>query len=243
MTAVAAALLIADLLRFDLETSLVRVRQSLLEDAPMALLDRLRVVDAGPPMDVSDPDPGSPSSAPSAPSRRPNPFDDVLAAAASGTAVAASLAGRWSERATASPPSPGSTATISPMPTVPSALRGALPKPRSRRCPSRRSELGSSALTRQTSSRSRCTCPQQSRQGQALTSGRHGSHRRAGDARKIRILTAKVGLDGHDRGVKVISRALRDAGVEVIYTGSTRPPRWSSRQPSRRTSTASASAS
>ena len=38
-------------------------------------------------------------------------------------------------------------------------------------------------------------------------------------SRKIRILTAKVGLDGHDRGIKVISRALRDAGVEVIYTG------------------------
>ncbi len=37
--------------------------------------------------------------------------------------------------------------------------------------------------------------------------------------RPIRILTAKVGLDGHDRGIKVISRALRDAGVEVIYTG------------------------
>jgi methylmalonyl-CoA mutase C-terminal domain/subunit len=37
--------------------------------------------------------------------------------------------------------------------------------------------------------------------------------------RKIRILTAKVGLDGHDRGVKVISRALRDAGIEVIYAG------------------------
>ncbi|HXZ99966.1 MAG TPA: cobalamin B12-binding domain-containing protein [Candidatus Binatia bacterium] len=37
--------------------------------------------------------------------------------------------------------------------------------------------------------------------------------------RRIRILTAKVGLDGHDRGIKVISRALRDAGVEVIYTG------------------------
>ncbi|TME46183.1 MAG: cobalamin B12-binding domain-containing protein [Chloroflexi bacterium] len=33
------------------------------------------------------------------------------------------------------------------------------------------------------------------------------------------MLTAKVGLDGHDRGIKVISRALRDAGVEVIYTG------------------------
>jgi methylmalonyl-CoA mutase C-terminal domain/subunit len=41
----------------------------------------------------------------------------------------------------------------------------------------------------------------------------------AGPGKKIRILTAKVGLDGHDRGIKVISRALRDAGVEVIYTG------------------------
>jgi methylmalonyl-CoA mutase cobalamin-binding domain/chain len=41
----------------------------------------------------------------------------------------------------------------------------------------------------------------------------------AATGRKIRILTAKVGLDGHDRGVKVISRALRDAGIEVIYTG------------------------
>ena len=40
-----------------------------------------------------------------------------------------------------------------------------------------------------------------------------------GSARKIRILPAKVGLDGHDRGIKVISRALRDAGIEVIYTG------------------------
>src|ERR1700726_1774958 len=38
-------------------------------------------------------------------------------------------------------------------------------------------------------------------------------------ARKIRIRPAKVGLDGHDRGIKVISRALRDAGIEVIYTG------------------------
>ena len=35
----------------------------------------------------------------------------------------------------------------------------------------------------------------------------------------VRIVLAKVGLDGHDRGIKVISRALRDAGVEVIYTG------------------------
>ena len=38
--------------------------------------------------------------------------------------------------------------------------------------------------------------------------------------RKIRVLVAKPGLDGHDRGAKVIARALRDAGMEVIYTGS-----------------------
>lgn len=37
--------------------------------------------------------------------------------------------------------------------------------------------------------------------------------------RPIRILMAKAGLDGHDRGVKVVSRALRDAGMEVIYSG------------------------
>src|SRR5690554_7476527 len=37
--------------------------------------------------------------------------------------------------------------------------------------------------------------------------------------RKIRILVAKPGLDGHDRGAKIISRALRDGGFEVIYTG------------------------
>jgi methylmalonyl-CoA mutase C-terminal domain/subunit len=37
--------------------------------------------------------------------------------------------------------------------------------------------------------------------------------------RKVRILMAKPGLDGHDRGVKIVSRALRDAGFEVIYTG------------------------
>jgi len=36
---------------------------------------------------------------------------------------------------------------------------------------------------------------------------------------KIRVLMAKPGLDGHDRGVKVVARALRDAGMEVIYTG------------------------
>lgn len=38
-------------------------------------------------------------------------------------------------------------------------------------------------------------------------------------ARKIRVLIAKPGLDGHDRGAKVVARALRDAGMEVIYTG------------------------
>jgi methylmalonyl-CoA mutase C-terminal domain/subunit len=37
--------------------------------------------------------------------------------------------------------------------------------------------------------------------------------------KKIRVLMAKAGLDGHDRGVKVVARALRDAGMEVIYTG------------------------
>jgi methylmalonyl-CoA mutase C-terminal domain/subunit len=37
--------------------------------------------------------------------------------------------------------------------------------------------------------------------------------------RKVRLLVGKVGLDGHDRGVKIIARALRDAGFEVIYTG------------------------
>ncbi len=38
-------------------------------------------------------------------------------------------------------------------------------------------------------------------------------------ARKIKVLVAKPGLDGHDRGVRVIARGLRDAGMEVIYTG------------------------
>ncbi|MBN2408917.1 MAG: cobalamin B12-binding domain-containing protein [Candidatus Aminicenantes bacterium] len=43
-------------------------------------------------------------------------------------------------------------------------------------------------------------------------------------AKKIRVLIAKPGLDGHDRGAKVICRALRDAGMEVIYTGLRRTP-------------------
>ena len=44
------------------------------------------------------------------------------------------------------------------------------------------------------------------------------------EERKIRVLAAKPGLDGHDRGVKVICAALRDAGMEVIYTGLRQTP-------------------
>lgn len=44
------------------------------------------------------------------------------------------------------------------------------------------------------------------------------------DAPPIRVMLAKIGLDGHDRGVKVVARTLRDAGMEVIYTGLHRSP-------------------
>jgi methylmalonyl-CoA mutase C-terminal domain/subunit len=44
------------------------------------------------------------------------------------------------------------------------------------------------------------------------------------DVKKIRVVIAKPGLDGHDRGAKVIARALRDAGMEVIYTGLRQTP-------------------
>lgn len=44
------------------------------------------------------------------------------------------------------------------------------------------------------------------------------------EEKKIRVLVAKPGLDGHDRGAKVIARALRDAGMEVIYTGLRQTP-------------------
>src|SRR5512140_2473732 len=43
-------------------------------------------------------------------------------------------------------------------------------------------------------------------------------------SRPIRVLVAKVGLDGHDRGAKVVAAALRDAGMEVIYTGLRKTP-------------------
>jgi methylmalonyl-CoA mutase, C-terminal domain len=44
------------------------------------------------------------------------------------------------------------------------------------------------------------------------------------EKQKIRVLVAKPGLDGHDRGAKVVARALRDAGMEVIYTGLRQTP-------------------
>ena len=61
-----------------------------------------------------------------------------------------------------------------------------------------------------------------------MNSGRPEWGRRAKfqaeDMRKIRVVIAKPGLDGHDRGAKVIARALRDAGMEVIYTGLRQSP-------------------
>ena len=45
-----------------------------------------------------------------------------------------------------------------------------------------------------------------------------------GEQRRVRLLIGKVGLDGHDRGAKIIARALRDAGYEVVYTGLHRTP-------------------
>ena len=44
------------------------------------------------------------------------------------------------------------------------------------------------------------------------------------ESRVIRVLWAKVGLDGHDRGIKVVARTLRDAGMDVVYTGLHRTP-------------------
>ncbi len=55
-------------------------------------------------------------------------------------------------------------------------------------------------------------------EGTAETSAAGAAQPQAG-SRKIRVVVAKPGLDGHDRGAKIIARALRDAGMEVIYTG------------------------
>ena len=61
-------------------------------------------------------------------------------------------------------------------------------------------------------------------------------------AERIRVVVAKPGLDGHDRGAKVVARALRDAGMEVIYTGLHQTPEQIvRRRSSRRTRTRSAS--
>ncbi len=60
-----------------------------------------------------------------------------------------------------------------------------------------------------------------------MCSARHGASTRKSpscEMRKIRVIIAKPGLDGHDRGAKVIARALRDAGMEVIYTGLRQTP-------------------
>lgn len=50
------------------------------------------------------------------------------------------------------------------------------------------------------------------------------AEKRGGSMKKIRVLVAKPGLDGHDRGAKVMARALRDAGFEVVYTGIRQTP-------------------
>lgn len=53
----------------------------------------------------------------------------------------------------------------------------------------------------------------------ARRAGAPAAPRRIGPAGRVRVVVAKPGLDGHDRGAKVVARALRDAGMEVIYTG------------------------
>jgi methylmalonyl-CoA mutase C-terminal domain/subunit len=53
----------------------------------------------------------------------------------------------------------------------------------------------------------------------AMEAGARTAEDSAESRRKIRVVVAKPGLDGHDRGAKIIARALRDAGMEVIYTG------------------------
>ena len=59
--------------------------------------------------------------------------------------------------------------------------------------------------------------------------------------RPLRIVIAKAGLDGHDRGAKVIARALRDAGMEVIYTGLFQTPEQIVKRRSKKTPTVSGS--
>ena len=70
------------------------------------------------------------------------------------------------------------------------------------------------------------TSPEQgdSQDQPALHRTQDGTPGRVSKDRKIRVLVAKPGLDGHDRGAKVVARALRDAGMEVIYTGLRQTP-------------------
>jgi len=91
IAAVAAAILVADLLRFDLATALVRLRQSLLEDAPYALLDRLRIPDD--PASLSTDDPGGILQAAISALDRAEGIDGVVAAAGEMPPVAIGLAG------------------------------------------------------------------------------------------------------------------------------------------------------
>jgi methylmalonyl-CoA mutase C-terminal domain/subunit len=57
-----------------------------------------------------------------------------------------------------------------------------------------------------------------------MTTGGASEAPSQGSGRRIRVLVAKPGLDGHDRGAKVVARALRDAGMEVVYTGLRQSP-------------------
>jgi hypothetical protein len=92
ITAVAAAILIADLTRFDLATALVRVRQSLLEDAPMALLQRLSPLPEGASLG-QDPDPGVALQGAITAMSRGDSMLDVIERSRGGPAAASSLAG------------------------------------------------------------------------------------------------------------------------------------------------------
>lgn len=93
VAAVAAALLVADVMRFDLETSLIRVRQSLLEDAPLSLLDRLQITPPHAAEGGHDADAGAVLQAAIAAVAGTDSIDAAVAAAAGGPAVALSLAG------------------------------------------------------------------------------------------------------------------------------------------------------
>ncbi len=59
---------------------------------------------------------------------------------------------------------------------------------------------------------------------QLINYDNYGGRSKMDDKKKIRVLAAKPGLDGHDRGIKVIANALMDAGMEVIYTGLRQSP-------------------